>query len=61
MDIYVCRRLSKSGNSYLSLEARAPWGIIRLCVEASKILQVIPNKVDHRTLDEKGVKVGRLD
>lgn len=61
MEIYVCRRKKKTGEgTYLAMEARAEWGRVLISYDINTILQCIPYGIDHRKLDENGVKIGEI-
>lgn len=61
MEIVVARRKKKSGEgTYLVLMARAEWGTKFLTFDEGVILQIIPSRINHRTLDEKGVVIGKI-
>lgn len=61
MEIVVARKTRKSGDgTYLVLLASAAWGSKVLTYDEGVILSIIPAGVDHRTLTEKGVVIGKI-
>lgn len=60
MKIVVARRTSKTGNTYLVMEAVAPWGKIVLTFDKGNIMQCLPKDVDFRELNENGIVIGEI-
>lgn len=61
MELKIYRRTSKAGNEYLVLEAVADWGRVPLSFDKGNIMQILPAKVNHREITEKGVSIGYID